>query len=47
MLSEGHIAIVAGDGFGADEYVRLSYAMAMENIKEGLDRFEKVLSQIR
>ena len=47
MLSEGHIAIVAGDGFGADEYVRLSYAMSMENIKEGLDRFEKVLSQIK
>lgn len=47
MLSEGHIAIVAGNGFGAKEFVRLSYALSMENIKEGLDRFERVLSQIK
>ena len=37
------VAVVPGKGFGADNYVRWSYATSMENIKEGLDRLEKFL----
>jgi aspartate aminotransferase len=43
ILDKGLVAIVAGSGFGAPGYMRLSYATSMENIKEGLDRIEKVL----
>ncbi|MDD3051055.1 MAG: pyridoxal phosphate-dependent aminotransferase [Candidatus Cloacimonetes bacterium] len=46
MLKEYHIAIVAGGAFGADHYVRFSYANSMQNIKEGLERFEKGLKSL-
>ena len=40
MLDEWNIAIIPGAGFGADAYVRLSYATSMANIEKALDRFE-------
>lgn len=40
MLEEQKIAMVPGIGFGADKYVRLSYAISMDNIEKALDRFE-------
>lgn len=43
FLKEGLVAVVPGDGFGAPNYVRWSYATSMENIKEGLDRLEQFL----
>ena len=44
LLEKANVALVPGAGFGAEGYVRLSYAISMENIKEGLDRIEKFLS---
>jgi aspartate aminotransferase len=44
LLDEAKIAIVPGSAFGADGYIRFSYAMSLEKIKEGLDRFEAVLA---
>lgn len=46
MLNEHHIAIVPGGGFGADNFVRLSYAISMENIEKSMDRFEKGLKAL-
>lgn len=43
LLKNGLVAVVPGDAFGADGYLRWSYATSMENIKNGLDRFEKFL----
>ncbi len=43
MLNEQHIALVPGVGFGADAYVRISYAVSMENIEKAIDRFENGL----
>lgn len=43
MLDEAKVALVPGIAFGADDFVRLSYATSMENIKEGLERIEKIL----
>ncbi len=40
MLEEQHIAVVPGVGFGADAYVRLSYAVSMGDIEKAMDRFE-------
>ena len=44
FLEKGLVAVVPGSGFGADKFVRWSYATSMENIKEGMDRLEKFLA---
>jgi aspartate aminotransferase len=43
FLEKARVAVVPGSGFGADDYVRWSYATSMENIQSGLDRLEKFL----
>ena len=43
LLDKAKVAMVPGEGFHADGYLRLSYAVSRETIKEGLDRFEKFL----
>jgi aspartate aminotransferase len=40
LLREKQVAAVPGIAFGADDYIRISYATSMENIKKGLDRIE-------
>ncbi len=40
LLDHAKVAVVPGIGFGSEEYVRLSYATSLENIKEGLERIE-------
>lgn len=46
FLRYGLVATVPGNGFGAPEFVRWSYATSMENIDEGLDRLEKFLKNL-
>jgi aspartate aminotransferase len=41
LLEQEKVAIVPGIAFGADAYVRLSYATSMANIEKGLARLEK------
>jgi len=43
LLEKYKVAVVPGVAFGANDYVRLSYATSMENIKKGLDRIEKFI----
>ncbi len=38
LLDSQKVAVIPGIGFGTDQYIRLSYATSLENIKEGLDR---------
>ncbi len=40
LIDNFHVALVPGSAFGADRYIRFSYANSMENIEEGLNRFE-------
>lgn len=47
FLDCAKVALVAGTGFGAPKYIRLSYATSMENIKEGLDRIAKAVSDLK
>jgi aspartate aminotransferase len=47
LLDEAKVALVSGDAFGADAYIRLSYATSMESIQKGLDRIENTLSMLR
>jgi aspartate aminotransferase len=37
LLSEGHIVSTDGAGFGAEGFVRLSYATSMENLERAVD----------
>ena len=45
VLEQAHVALVPGVAFGMDTHVRLSFATSMEQIKEGLDRLEKLLGK--
>jgi aspartate aminotransferase len=47
LLDEAKVATVPGSAFGADGYIRLSYAASLENIKEGTDRIEKALGLLK
>src|SRR5256884_6437475 len=41
LLEQEKVAAVPGIAFGADDYLRLSYATSMANIEKGLDRLER------
>jgi aspartate aminotransferase len=45
LLEKANVALVPGSGFGAEEYVRWSYATSMQNIVEGLNRIEKFIKK--
>jgi len=46
-LEEARIATVAGSGFGADNYVRFSYATSIENIEKGMDRLAEAVAKLQ
>jgi aspartate aminotransferase len=41
LLEQEKVAAVPGIAFGADDYIRLSYATGMSNIEKGLDRLDR------
>lgn len=41
LLEEGHVAAVPGEAFGAPGYLRFSYAVADDQITEGMRRFKE------
>jgi len=47
LLKDAKVAIVPGDSFGADGYIRLSYATSMENLEKGLDRVIEAISKLK
>jgi aspartate aminotransferase len=40
LLDQEKVAAIPGIAFGADDYIRLSYATSMANIEKGLARIE-------
>jgi len=44
LLNEAKVALVPGSAFGADGYMRLSYATSMENLDQALTRIESALN---
>jgi aspartate aminotransferase len=44
LLEDAHVALVHGDAFGDDKFIRISYATSMENINRGIERIKKALS---
>ncbi len=47
LLKEALVACVPGSGFGAEGYIRLSYATSMENITAALERIGSFLESLR
>jgi aspartate aminotransferase len=41
LLEQEKVAAVPGIAFGAEDYIRISYATSMANIEKGLERIEK------
>ncbi|MDI6783995.1 MAG: pyridoxal phosphate-dependent aminotransferase, partial [bacterium] len=44
LLDVAQIAVVPGSAFGADNYLRFSYATATKNVVEGLERMKKAVA---
>jgi len=46
LLNVGHVAAVAGSGFGAPECIRFSYAASEETLKEAFTRVKNALEKL-
>jgi aspartate aminotransferase len=46
LLAEEKVAAVPGVAFGADQYIRISYATSMANIEKGLNRLAAFASRL-
>ncbi len=44
LIKEAKVAFVPGVCFGADDYIRISFATDMAQIEEGMDRLEALLT---
>ena len=47
LLKQARVAVVPGDAFGADDYLRVSYATSMENLEKGMDRLIEAFSWLK
>ena len=47
LLSAEKVALIPGAAFGADDCVRLSYSLSMEDMLDGLDRIERFLEGLK
>jgi aspartate aminotransferase len=46
LLEEARVAVVPGIGFGADDYIRLSFATSDKNIIEGIKRIKEAITKL-
>ena len=46
LLHEAHVVAVPGEAFGTHEHIRLSYAVAQNDIEEGLNRMKKFFGDL-
>ncbi len=47
LIEEGRVACVPGSAFGAEGYLRISYALSIERLIEGINRIKDVLDRLR
>ena len=47
LLENAAVALVPGDAFGDNDYIRLSYATSVENISKGVERIRDALSRLK
>ena len=41
LLHEAHVVVVPGEAFGTQEHVRMSYAVAEQQLERGLERMRQ------
>ena len=46
LLEEAKVALVHGEAFGDDNYIRLSYATSLDEIKKGVDRIKEAVDRL-
>lgn len=46
LLEEAKVALVQGAAFGDDNYMRLSYATSLQDIKRGIERIKEALGRL-
>ncbi|MFT6845521.1 MAG: aspartate aminotransferase [Flavobacteriales bacterium] len=46
LLMDAHVALVTGAAFGADNYIRISYAASTEVLKDALQRIETAIKKL-
>jgi aspartate aminotransferase len=46
LLDEARVAVVPGGAFGADDYVRMSYATSMDRLREGVTRIAAAIRKL-
>jgi aspartate aminotransferase len=46
LLEKANVAVIPGSGFGADHYIRLSYATSTANIVKGLERIDAAVRRL-
>jgi aspartate aminotransferase len=42
LLHEANIVVTDGEGFGADGYLRISYATSMENLQRAIEAMKSI-----
>lgn len=47
LLESAHVAVVPGAAFGAEGYIRISYATSLEKLREGLKRLREGVARLR
>jgi len=45
-MESAHVAVVPGGAFGEDRCLRFSYALSMDDLKEGFDRVARALEAL-
>jgi len=46
LLEKKYLSIIPGNGFGADDFIRLSFAASSEQLEKGMDRLESWLKAL-
>ena len=46
LLHEAHVVVVPGEAFGTQEHVRMSYAVAEQNLERGLERMRTFFAKL-
>ncbi len=46
LLKQAQLALVPGESFGTDDFIRISYATSMKNIETGMERLTNALARL-
>jgi aspartate aminotransferase len=47
LLERAKVAVVPGEAFGAPNHIRMSYAVSIERVREGMARIADALGELR